>query len=254
MASQSIEVYVQNMVGEIRTLSCSEHIDIYDFHQLVHQSLSEPRPPISSLRLLQKRLRISLSEDVKEDEEDDGFSPLLHIRDKHTIFLFIEDLNLRVEFLYQQHAAVEHHPYDMNANEPLFMGGESFKEYLLRVYNSDELLIEAPFFTLMRSEYSEDFVFRKELYSDVYYHKDDIQFEVSRCMRWNELDEDMISIKDDAICFSSPSFFANLYPESHRTDDIANKIHQVWMEMVTRVSDGILHPFYEELLFGSENK
>jgi len=248
MASNSIDVYVQTMAGEILTLSCPEHVKISDFYVLVHQSLSEPRPPISSLRLLQKRLRISLSEDVKEndDDDDDGFSPLLHILDQHTIFLFVEDFDLRVEFLYHQTAVIERHPHSMNYADPLFMAGENFHEYTLRVFNSDELLIEVPFFTLMRSEYSEDFVFRKELYSDVYYHKDDINYEVSRSMRWNELDEDMISIKDDATCFSSPSFFANLYPESHRTDVIANKIHQVWMEIVTRKSDGILHPYFSE--------
>jgi hypothetical protein len=245
MASQSIEVYVKNMVGEILTLSCSEHIDIYDFYVLVHQSLPEPRPPISSLRLLQKRVRPSLSGDAKEEEEDDGFSPLLHILDQCTIFLFIEDFDLRVEFLYHQTAVVERHPHSMNYAEPLFMAGENFHEYTLRVFNSDELLIEAPFFTRVSNQYDENF-FARELYSDIYYHKDDVNYEVSRSMRWNELDEDMISIKDDATCFSSPSFFANLHPESHRTDAIANKIHQVWMEMVTRVSDGVLHPYFSE--------
>jgi hypothetical protein len=239
MASQSIEVYVQNMVGEILTLSCSEHIEIFDFYVLVHQSLPEPRPVISSLRLLQKRVRPSLS------EEDDGFSPLLHILDQQTIFLFVEDFDLRVEFLYHQTAVVERHPYSMNYADPLFMAGENFHEYTLRVFNLDELLIEAPFFTLVSNQYDGNF-FARELYSDVYYHKDDINYEVGRSMRWNELDEDMISIKDDATCFSSPSFFANLHPESHRTDAIANKIHQVWMEIVTRKSDGILHPYFSE--------
>jgi hypothetical protein len=231
--SKSIEIYVQNMAGEILTLSCSENISIPDFYSLVHQSLPEPRPIISSLRLLQR---------YEEAKEDDDFSPLLHILDQNTVVLFIEDFDLRVEFLYHQTAVVERHPYSMNVNDPLFMAGENFHEYTLRVFNSDELLIEAPFFTLVINQYDENF-FARCLYSDVYYHKDDIKYEVGRSMRWNELDEDMISIKDDATCFPSPSFFANLYPESYRTNAIANKIHQVWMEIVTRKSDGILHPY-----------
>lgn len=240
MASQSIEVYVQNMAGEILTLSCSERINISDFYILVNQSFPDPRPAISSLRLLQKRVRPSFSGD-----EEDYFSPLLHILDQSTIFLFVEDFDLRVEFLYEQTAIVEQHSHSMNYGEPLFMGGENFHEYILRVFNSDELLIEAPFFTRVKNQYDEN-VFSRLLYSDVYYHKDDINYEVSRSIRWNELDEDMISIKDDATLFSSPSFFANLYTESHKTNAIANKIHKVWMEIVTRNSDGILHPYFSE--------
>ena len=243
--SNSIEVYIQMMSGDIFSVSFSKNIDIDDFYKLVQQALPEPHPHISSLRLMIN----SKDQDSKDEDSKEDFSPLLNIsdiRDKDTIFLFIEDLNFRVEIRYHQHAVVESY-FRRNEQPRLFMEGETFKEYLITVYESDELLFTVPFFTLVRNDELDD---NKELYSDVYYHKDDIKFEVSRSMRWNSLDEDMISIKDDAICVSSPGSLAEefYYKFGKKIDAISYRIHQVWMEMVKRESDGILHSYYDELV------
>jgi hypothetical protein len=255
MASEipMITVYVQNMSGEIHTLSCPFYISIDDFYHLVRQSLPEPRPSLQNIRLLQKKIRPSLSEDSKEaqEEDDDEFVSLVHILDKHTIYLFIEDVKIDVRFLYQWPSVVENNDYTFkyNPDSPvIYVDGTRFEKYTLQVFLDDEKIMDYDFHTLVIEEYgpSPDFHYYKK-YTNIYHNDDDIKNVGGISEYYNGGGDEMtIRFKEYSCPYSSPVFLVSSYllgVHSHLEDTISEMVNEKWMEHVIKTGDDVLHPY-----------
>lgn len=251
MASEipMITVYVKNMSGEILTLSCPFYISIDDFYHLVHQSLPKPRPSIHNIRLLQKKIRPSLSEDSKdaqEEDDDDEFISLAHILDEHTIYLFIQDYKIDVRFLYRWPSIVENNDPDFPV---MYEDGTRFEKYTLQVFLDDKKIMDYDFHTLVIEKYgpSPDFHYYKK-YTNIYHNDDDIE-NVGGLSEYYNGGGDEMTIRFKEYCcgyHSSPVFLVSRYlleVHSHLEDKISEMVYEKWMEHVIKTGDDVLHPY-----------
>ncbi len=241
-----ITVYVKNMSGDILTLTCPFYISIDDFYHLVHQSLPEPRPSIHNIRLLQKKIRPSLSEDSKEvQEDDDDFVSLAHILDEHTIYLFIQDYKIDVRFLYRWPALVENNDPDFPV---IYEDGIHFEKYTLQVLLDDKKIMDYDFHTLVIEEYgpSPDFHYYKK-YTNIYHNDDDIENVGGISEYYNGGgDEVTIRFKEYSCAYPSPVFLVPRYllsVHSHLENIISEMVYEKWMEHVIKTGDDVLHPY-----------
>lgn len=242
-----ITVYVKNMAGESLTLTCPFYISIDDFYRLVHQSLPEPRPSLQNIRLLQKKIRHSLSQDSKEadDDEDDEFVSLAHILNEQTIYLFIEDAKIDVQFLYQWPSIVENN----NPDSPvIYVDGTRFEKYTLRVFLDDKKIMDYDFHTLVIEEYgpAPDFHYYKK-YTNIYHNDDDIENVGGISEYYNGGGDEMtIRFKEYSCAYPSPVFLVSCYlldVHSYLEDTISKMVYEEWMEHVIKTGDDILHPY-----------
>jgi hypothetical protein len=245
-----IAVYVQNMAGEILTLSCPIDISVSDFYHLVYQSLPEPRPSLQNIRLLQKKSIPNLSQDSKEDD-DDEFVSLAHILNEQTIYLFIEDAKIDVQFLYQWPSIVENNDYTSNYNPDspvIYVDGTRFEKYTLRVFLNDKKIMDYDFHTLVIEEYgpAPDFHYYKK-YTNIYHNDDDIENVGGISEYYNGGGDEMtIRFKEYSCAYPSPVFLVSRYlldVHSYLEDTISKMVYEEWMEHVIKTGDDILHPY-----------
>jgi hypothetical protein len=229
----------------ILTLTCPVDISIDDFYHLVHQSLPEPRPLIHNIRLLQNKIKPSLSEDSKEAQEDDDYVSLAYILDEHTIYLFIEDVKIDIRFLYRWPAIVEN-------NDPYFPvmydDGTHFEKYSLQVFLNDKKIMDYDFHTLVIEEYgpSPDFHYYKK-YTNIYHNDDDIENVGGISEYYNGGgDEVTIRFKEYSDPYPTPVFLVSRYllgVHSHLEDKISEMVYEKWMEHVIKTGDDVLHTY-----------
>ena len=242
---QMITVYVQNMAGEILTLSCPIDISVSDFYHLVHQSLPEPRPSLQNICLLQKKIRSNLFEDSIETQDDNDFVSLAHIIDEHTIYLFIQDIKIDVQFLYQWPSIVENN----NPDFPVaYEDGTHFEKYTLQVFLDDKKIMDYDFHTLVIEEYgpSPDFHYYKK-YTNIYHNDDDIENVGGISEYYNGGGDEMtIRFKENIYTYVSPVFLVPRYlltVHSHLEKTISKLVYEKWMEHVIKTGDDVLHPY-----------
>jgi hypothetical protein len=248
---QLMTIYVQNMAGEILTLSCPVDISISDFYHLVYQSLSEPRPLLQNIQLLQNKILLNLSEDSKEVQEDNNeeFVSLTHILNEQTIYLFIEDAKINIRFLHCWPSIVQNDDFSLNYNPNapvLYEDGTHFEKYTLQIIINDKTIINSDFHALIIEEYDSNFRYYIK-YTNICHNNDDIQhvggLSEYYCGGGSEM---TIRFKENVYPYSSPTCIVSqslLGNYSYLEDIIRDMVHEKWMQHVHKMGDGVLHTY-----------
>jgi hypothetical protein len=187
LSSDRISIHVKNMLGELLTIDCSPSDFISQIYTVVHESLEEPRPPLSALCLYQY------------DEKEDDHVPLYSLTDDLQVSLFIDDMPIVATFDYEDSATIG---YLYHSRDPVFMEDEDFDMIRLKVSVADKMVIEFSFITHLHHES----VLEPHRYTDICYHMSDVCLQMSHSERRNGgWDKWHVTIYDDAVRGSTPA-------------------------------------------------
>jgi hypothetical protein len=223
LSSDRISIHVKNMLGELLTIDCSPSDSISQIYTVVHESLEEPRPPLSALCLYQY------------DEKEDDHVPLYSLTDDLHVSLFIDDMPIVVTFDYEDSATIG---YMYRSRDPVFMEDESFDILCLRVIVADKMVIEFSFITHLYHES----VLEPHRYTDICYHMSDVCLQMGRAERRNGgWDEWRVTLYDDAVRGSTPADLVHRHLEfvvgsteelPVPVDRIHKKVKEEWLKYI----------------------
>jgi len=213
---QTISIHIKNMVGDLLTIDCKPNESISQIYSIVYESLEEPRPFPSALRLSQY------------DDEKQDYVPLQTLSDNMMVSLFIEDKEISVTFGFEIDAMVG---YPYRYPSPIYMENESFEITTMTISVSNQKYVSFTFAAhFIRSE--QDNQLR---YTDICYHRDNLCYQISRSEivngGWHEM---LFTIGEGAVSGRTP---ADLLLYRYDKDDIvivAKKVEMEWLRYIAQ--------------------